>query len=689
MRLLEAALGAPKHNPLLRVTAAAGACVRGLARTGCTRIGTTTVTPEEFAEATRASALSHSRASETTARLLRLALLEDLADEAPERAMRALLAIHEREDRPWASIEGITAVAELAILAGRQIEATAPEKATGFFLAAAELAGDGALQAVRGDFSPLNPQARFAADLYNFSVGRAISLLSGPLAIGTRSPADAILEGPFGTFRIELEGDRRIWDPNAFELRPADQIAVHGLVNRHRSSGLGAPLVACLKVIPERLLPEDGLLPAFKGIYGVTGIVDFEPDHSERDNPATSGNDRHRRARIRFHDPLAGTTFQLNDLTVPLEADFTAPLAVLNEIAEPRASGAAAALRAENYTDEVGLLLFEPYRLNKIPVVLVHGLQSNSVTWIKMVNGLRADPILREQYQVLAFNYPTGLPFTYSGALLRQTLKQAFQQLDPNGDNPRLDRMVIIGHSMGGLVSRLQVTHSQDRLWSALSDRRFDDLEAEARDLELLRSTLFIEPLPWVSRAIFMATPHRGTPLASGALGRLARSLVRAPLELVESFARLLEAEVFPQDLIQEDNLDSPNIFYSLAPDNPLLLALDQLPPQVPFHTIVADLPLVDDEIISDGLVEGASALIEGAASEKTIISTHGVHLHPEGIAEVRRILKLHLETPTSGDGVRGRPPERRPRVSGGVSVQSRVNPREPRARRPRLGAPG
>ena len=626
-------------NPSSAVATAAVAGFLLLSGTGCTSVGTKIVTPEKSAEASRASAISHGRASETTERLLRLSLLDKLAEEAPEQAMRALLAIHEREDRPWTPIEGKTAIAELAILAGRQVEPTEPKKAAGFFLAAAELAAEGAMQAVRGEVSPLSPHARFSADLYNFSTGRAIALLSGPLSEDLTLQSGAGVEGPFGTYHIELEGDQRVWDANHFVMRPADQIAVQGLHNRHRSSGLGAPLVITLKEIPERLLPDDGILPAFRGIYGVTGVIVFDSDDRKK-----NGHSLHRKAKIRLHDPLVDVHTNIEGHSVPLEADFTAPLAVLNEIAEPRASGTAAALRAENYTDEVGLLLFEPYRRNKIPVVFVHGLQSNSVTWIKMVNGLRADPTLRKHYQALAFNYPTGLPFTYSGALLRQSLEQAFQQLDPNGENPRLERMVIVGHSMGGLVSRLQVTHSEDRLWKALSDRPFDDLQAAPEDLQLLRSTLFVEPLPWVSRAIFMATPHRGSPLASGAFGRFARSLVRAPAELVESFSRLLEAEVFPQNLIQEDDLESPNVFYSLAPDNPLILALDGLPPQVPFHTIVADLPLVDDEIVSDGIVEGKSALIEGAESEKTVVATHGVHHHPEGIAEIRRILKMHLQ---------------------------------------------
>ena len=605
--------------------------------TGCTSIGTQSVSPEEVEQAVHESALSRGRVSDTTARLLRLTLLDELATEAPERVMRSLVVVHGRGDGPWESTEPVTAAAEIAILEGRRLETSDPLAAAGYFLAAAELAKISALKAVRGEVSALDPQARFAAELYNFSVRRLVPLLQGPLAAG-KSPDPLVLEGPLGRYRIELAGDRDAWDPDRFVLKPADAIAIRGLENRHRSAGMGAPLVVTLSEVPERLLPKNGLLLSYQDFYGVTGTVLFETG----DDAVLTASDRYHRVKVELHDPLTSLSIEMDGLTIPLEADFSAPLAVLNEVAEPRAAAAAATFRAENYTDEVGLLLFEPYRKDKIPVVLVHGLQSNSITWIKMANGLRADPKLREHYQIWAFNYPTGLPFTLSGALLRQSLTVAIDRLDPDRENPHLDRMVIVGHSMGGLVSRWQVTESNDRLWHALSDRELDTFDAAPEDLKLLRETLFLEPFPGISRAIFMATPHRGSRLASGTLGRWASSLVKIPADLAEHYDRLIAIGAVP--LEADASSGALNSIDSLHPDNPIFDVLLTLPPQVPFHSVFADLSIGAPDVITDGIVEGWSAKLAGAESEKTVSSTHGVHQHPEGIAEVRRILKAHLK---------------------------------------------
>src|SRR5690606_28663223 len=112
-----------------------------------------------------------------------------------------------------------------------------------------------------------------------------------------------------------------------------------------------------------------------------------------------------------------------------------------------------------------GMYMVEPYDPNKIPVVMVHGLWSSPVTWMEMFNDLRAWPELRDQYQFWFYRYPTGQPFWTSAAGMRKDLQDVRNTLDPQHENTALDQMVLVGHSMGGLVSRMQTFESHDDFW--------------------------------------------------------------------------------------------------------------------------------------------------------------------------------------------------------------------------------
>ena len=600
-----------------------------LLSTGCSSVGTTEIVPEKSAQEAQASALTGQRAGLRTEQLLRLALLDELATEDPGAAIRRL--VEQADDKgPWTRVEPLTTAAELALLHGRRLENGDPSTAAGFFLTAAELAQRAALDAVTGRVPALSDHPRFAADLYNFSTGRWITLLYGPLA------QQEEVTGPLGTYRIQKTGDARPWDSERFKLTHAAEMAVTGLDNRHRQTGLGASLILSRRQLPERFLPTDGIYPSYWSFYSLSGIVRF-----------AKTSDNLRTVTVELHDPLAASIVDVGSthhdpVPVPLEADYTAALAAFHEFAAPRAIGTQATFRSAEHLDTIGFLMLEPFREHKIPLILTHGLQSSAVTWIRLANGLRADPTLRDRYQIFAFNYPTGMPFTVSAALLRFHLDQLRERLDPDDKNPHWDQAVIIGHSMGGLVSRLQLTSSGDALWNSIAAKPFEEVEGRPEDLQLLRNTLFFDPVPWISRAVFMATPQRGSRLAGGTLGRMVAGLVEVPEELKLSFERLVQSGAFPGAGAEGEVQRTPSVVESLHPDNPLFDALEALPPQVPFHTVIADLGLADEP--TDGIVEGWSASIPGAMSELVLESTHGVHQHPAGIAEVRRILHLHLD---------------------------------------------
>ena len=123
--------------------------------------------------------------------------------------------------------------------------------------------------------------------------------------------------------------------------------------------------------------------------------------------------------------------------------------------------------------------MVEPFDPNKIPVLMVHGLWSSPMTWMEMFNDLLAYPEIRSNYQFWFYLYPTGQPFWNSANQLRDDLTELRQSLDPGHSNPIFDHMVLVGHSMGGLVTMMQTLESGQDFWNILSDHPFPDLQAD------------------------------------------------------------------------------------------------------------------------------------------------------------------------------------------------------------------
>lgn len=294
--------------------------------------------------------------------------------------------------------------------------------------------------------------------------------------------------------------------------------------------------------------------------------------------------------------------------------------------------------------EAAGLSLVRPYVRGKIPVVLIHGLGSSPRSWARMIEGLEADPILRANYQFWTFRYSTGEPILYSASVLRRALLQARAQYDPDGSDPAFDRMVLIGHSLGGLLAKLMVQDSRSRLWETVSAQPAERLDGPAEARELLRQAFLFKPLPGVRRIIFIATPHRGSRLDRGALHALGSRLIRHGDPLQRAYATLL-ASNRPDFFLNTFREGLPTSVDQLTWDHPLLLALRDvgIDPAVKYHSIIADLRDPPRDRGTDGVVPYASAHLDGVASELRI---HGGHLCQADhlvIRECRRILTEHL----------------------------------------------
>jgi len=293
--------------------------------------------------------------------------------------------------------------------------------------------------------------------------------------------------------------------------------------------------------------------------------------------------------------------------------------------------------------EPTGLSFLRPYRRGRIPVVLILGLWSNPWSWARMIKELEADAALRDRYQFWTYGYSTGDPLAYTATLLRRDLDEVRRKFDPDHSDAAFDRMVLVGHSMGGLLAKMMVQESGARLWRLVSDRPAQDLAGDKTDCDLLRSALVFRPLPGVRRVVFIATPHRGSRVDRGGLGRLGSRLVRLPDPLRAAYARLI-ASNGPDFFIERFRKGLPTSIDELEWQSPMLMGLDELglAPNVTAHSIIADRRDPPRAGGSDALVAYESAHLNGGASESLVSSGHLCQDHPTVIREVRRILAEH-----------------------------------------------
>jgi pimeloyl-ACP methyl ester carboxylesterase len=275
-----------------------------------------------------------------------------------------------------------------------------------------------------------------------------------------------------------------------------------------------------------------------------------------------------------------------------------------------------------------------------------------------MLNDLQAFPEIRENFQFWFYFYPSGEPFWYGASRLREDLAEARAVLDPAGTNPVLGQLVLVGHSMGGLVSMWQTLQSDSRFWRLLSDRPFSELKADEATRQEIAQLVFFQPDPGVRRVITIGTPHRGSRFANEYTRFLARKLIRLPTRLLQVKQGLVMKN--PGLFSQTDILTMTTSIDSLAPDSPVLPAMlrARRPPTVHYNNIVGVLP--EQTWVGrltnwfyepgDGVVSYESARREDFDSELVVPADHmRVHAHPRSILEVRRCLLEQLAEVRAG----------------------------------------
>jgi hypothetical protein len=365
------------------------------------------------------------------------------------------------------------------------------------------------------------------------------------------------------------------------------------------------------------------------------------PNSRLRDSSETV--DEARKCTLELKDPVRERVVGEPPGAIALEIDLTTPLAYMwsrTDLDHYRWSGL---LRPEQALQRANLLMIRPYEPGKIPVVMVHGLISTPLAWIPMLNELLRDPAIQDKYQFMLYMYPTGVPLPIAAASLRDALSQAKLLYNPDGRDPAFDRMVLLGHSMGGVLSHFMTVSSGDQLWRLNSDRSFDEINGPKNVLGELYRLLFFEPLPFVARVVFLATPHLGSDMTRGVVGRMGAGLINDPDYIAKLLYQLVKEN--PDAFDRRRFRRFPTSIETLEPNSPILMALFAMKPGpgIAYHSIIGSLRPGPKDQTTDGVVPYRSAHLEGVESEKVVRSDHGVQKDGEAIQEVRRILRVHI----------------------------------------------
>jgi pimeloyl-ACP methyl ester carboxylesterase len=254
---------------------------------------------------------------------------------------------------------------------------------------------------------------------------------------------------------------------------------------------------------------------------------------------------------------------------------------------------------------------------------------------VKTINGLQADPEIRKHYQFWVFAYPTGNPVLYSALRLREELAKV-DKLYPNHKG-----YVLVGHSMGGLLSQAQVTSLTRTDWEKTLGEPGMQLFATLKPADLVARATTFKANPRIKRVVFICTPHRGSKMASGGIGELGIKLISLPVDLETT----MKSEIPEETLRKINNGRLPNSVSNLKPSAPYLAVLNKQSIHAPYHSIIGNRgkpgPLADS---SDGVVPYWSSHLDGAKSECIVPGPHGSCQLRQTIAELDRILRLHLK---------------------------------------------
>lgn len=605
---------------------------------GCAGITVSSIEVRDYVEGKRGDILSTGRLSAPTVETLRALGVDASSCELdPARCRDALVGTSVLDDEPK-----LSALAELWLQRALRLQRAGPDQVQ------PEAIRNAYLETARHAYAYLfftsrrPPRRAFedrqiqVLDYYNFAVKDAIGLIF-PRYRGRPPVSPTLLSEGRWQINLSVEdgrpaGKRRV--PK--ELIPASSLRFEGLRNVYRRDGFGAEMVAVLE-------PDESADPARPftemQVPTITAIIRFRGDTLDE--------------VLRTHDidlvgfdPYRYETVKIAGVEVPLAANFTAGYALWLAQSGFSRQALRGVLGRTSGVAAPHIFLMQPYDPDRHVLITLHGLASSPEAWLNVANELLGDETLRQRFQVWQLMYPTNAPIAFNRRNIRLAIEHTLAYFDPNGTARASSEIVLVGHSMGGVLARLLVSSPGAALEPAFIEERGLQGEQIAPVLAEFEDYLAFEPMPQVTRAVFIAAPHRGTPFADRRLSRWAASLVLLPYDVLDTLTDLnRNLAAIAGDQPGAASLRVPNSIENLSDQSLFLRLADTMPiaAGVQYHSIIANHTpgrALDDS--NDGVVPFRSAHLPGATSEKVIESWHSVQETPEAILELRRILRLH-----------------------------------------------
>ncbi len=414
-------------------------------------------------------------------------------------------------------------------------------------------------------------------------------------------------------------------------LLPAAMISTDSIGGRHVSPGIGVPLVGWKKTASEGK-PRWEFEPPTGIPLNLTAVLRFPAGQP----PVWS-----------FTYPGRAKEVAVGTRKIPMAADWSAPSALYWQMSDLDDLDLVKVFLPSRFSDETALYVSSPYDPKRIPLVMVHGLNSSPGAFKKLYNELNREPWFRENYQVWFYSYPTGNNWLYSAANFRLAMAAADKFAHKKGPTDKWEKMVIIGHSMGGVISHASLVKPGDAMYRAFQERPLDQVTQNKNLREAIRLLTMYEPLEPPDRVIFMAAPHRGSPMANRFFSTWLRNLIRLPKTMT---VNLIDFTLHDMGSIISSGKTSSEGWFtsigSLSPDYPGYKAMAESPFRsgLKLNSVIGDRGRGDTPNSSDGIVPYWSSHLDGVESECIVPSGHSVQACQPAAEETKRILKRHLE---------------------------------------------
>lgn len=486
-------------------------------------------------------------------------------------------------------------------------------------------------------------------DFYNLAIAHLVQAYNQRHA---STEASRRLQIGESTYHVDFEFYPQLKEKKAEQLLSTYNMNFSGLRSVTRRDGFGSEF---LVVMPEDKNPPNtkakyivdplnhkypnGINPNIHDARYLATTITAQPK-SQRDVKDILTNPEF---HLKLYDPYKNEKVKIAGRDYPLAANFSAPYGLW--LAENNL-GRSAYLSLIDRDDQIlmpHLYMLEPYNPDKKVIVLVHGLASSPEAWIRLTNDIMGDPVLRENFQVWQVFYSTNMPILESRFQIHSIVTQAFDQVQPNAAAAK--DAVLIGHSMGGIISRLLVSNADlvNDTQKLVNNRKLDQF----KNNPLFKARLQMQAIPQFDRAIFLASPHRGTDYADRWFTRAARKIIKLPGAFLGAFADTLQGQIGLDDFVKElghgiiqngpSDLSKNSKFTQLTKDITPYKGFK-------FHSIMGNNTGLDDlNLITDDIVPYRSAHLDGAISEKILKGGHSIQETPEAVLELRRILRLHL----------------------------------------------